>query len=85
MNLSIKRVLWAPLGEHKFASFQLDCSPGAGSLVNHGTAGALLFVALSIRFVRFITKADDMCDELDIDLAFPAEENCSMRRHNRVQ
>jgi hypothetical protein len=25
--------------------------------------------------VRFITKGDDMCEELDIDLGFPAEEN----------
>jgi hypothetical protein len=27
--------------------------------------------------VRFITKNDDICDELDVDLAFPAEENLS--------
>jgi hypothetical protein len=27
--------------------------------------------------VRFITKGDDTCGELDIDLAFPAEENHS--------
>jgi hypothetical protein len=25
--------------------------------------------------VRFITKGDDTCNERDIDLAFPAEEN----------
>jgi hypothetical protein len=52
---------------------------GAGCLANREMAGAFLFVALSIRFVRFITKADDMCDELDIDLTFPAEENHANR------
>jgi hypothetical protein len=44
-----------------------------------GWPALFLFVTLSIGFVWFITEGDgdDTCDEPNVDLAFPAEENHS--------